>query len=395
MNISNRALEMNFSPIRKLIPLADEAAKKGIKVYKLNIGQPNIVTPDSFFEGLHSYKEKIVTYSDSRGIPQLIESFVKSYKLSGINLEKEDILITQGGSEAILFTLMCICNEGDEVLVPEPFYSNYSSFSIFSGAKVKPIPTCIENNFHLPSKEELESLITPKTKAIMFSNPVNPTGTVYTADEIKMIGELAIKHDLYIIADEVYRQFVYDDVPYTSIMNFENLKDRVVLVDSISKHYSACGARIGLIASKNHELMNYILKFCQARLCVSTIEQHAAANLINTMENYIEDVKMKYKSRRDLLYGYLKRIPGVVCSKPEGAFYIFAKLPVDNAEKFAKWLLTDYSYEGKTLLIAPGPGFYQTEGKGEQEVRFSFCTNVDDIENAMIVLRRALEEYNK
>lgn len=395
MNISNRALEMNFSPIRKLIPLADEAAKKGIKVYKLNIGQPNIVTPDSFFEGLHSYKEKIVTYSDSRGIPQLIESFVKSYKMSGINLEKEDILITQGGSEAILFTLMCICNEGDEVLVPEPFYSNYSSFSIFSGAKVKPIPTCIENNFHLPSKEELESLITPKTKAIMFSNPVNPTGTVYTADEIKMIGELAIKHDLYIIADEVYRQFVYDDIPYTSIMNFEDLKDRVVLVDSISKHYSACGARIGLIASKNHELMNYILKFCQARLCVSTIEQHAAANLINTMENYIEDVKMKYKSRRDLLYGYLKRIPGVVCSKPEGAFYIFAKLPVDNAEKFAKWLLTDYSYEGKTLLIAPGPGFYQTEGKGEQEVRFSFCTNVDDIENAMIVLRRALEEYNK
>lgn len=395
MNISNRALEMNFSPIRKLIPLVDEAAKKGIKVYKLNIGQPNIVTPDSFFEGLHSYKEKIVTYSDSRGIPQLIESFVKSYKLSGINLEKEDILITQGGSEAILFTLMCICNEGDEVLVPEPFYSNYSSFSIFSGAKVKPIPTCIENNFHLPSKEELESLITPKTRAIMFSNPVNPTGTVYTADEIKMIGELAIKHDLYIIADEVYRQFVYDDIPYTSIMNFENLKDRVVLVDSISKHYSACGARIGLIASKNHELMNYILKFCQARLCVSTIEQHAAANLINTMENYIEDVKMKYKSRRDLLYGYLKRIPGVVCSKPEGAFYIFAKLPVDNAEKFAKWLLTDYSYEGKTLLIAPGPGFYQTEGKGEQEVRFSFCTNVDDIENAMIVLRRALEEYNK
>lgn len=395
MNISNRALEMNFSPIRKLIPLADEAAKKGIKVYKLNIGQPNIVTPDSFFEGLHSYKEKIVTYSDSRGIPQLIESFVKSYKMSGINLEKEDILITQGGSEAILFTLMCICNEGDEVLVPEPFYSNYSSFSIFSGARVKPIPTCIENNFHLPAKEELESLITSKTKAIMFSNPVNPTGTVYTADEIKMIGELAIKHDLYIIADEVYRQFVYDDIPYTSIMNFEDLKDRVVLVDSISKHYSACGARIGLIASKNHELMNYILKFCQARLCVSTIEQHAAANLINTMENYIEDVKMKYKSRRDLLYGYLKRIPGVVCSKPEGAFYIFAKLPVDNAEKFAKWLLTDYSYEEKTLLIAPGPGFYQTEGKGEQEVRFSFCTNVDDIENAMIVLRRALEEYNK
>lgn len=395
MKISNRALEMNFSPIRKLIPLADEAEKRGIKVYRLNIGQPNIVTPDSFFEGLNNYKEKIVTYSDSKGILKLRESFVKSYKLSGIDIDEEDILITQGGSEAILFVLMAICNEGDEVLIPEPFYSNYSSFSTFAGAKVRAIPTTIGNSFHLPTQEEIEKLITPKTRAIMFSNPVNPTGTVYTKEEILMIGEIAKKHNLYIIADEVYRQFVYDNIDYTSIMKMDDLKDRVILVDSISKHYSACGARIGLIASKNHELMNYILKFCQARLCVSTIEQHAAANLINTMDSYLEDVKLKYKSRRDLLFGYLQKIPGVVCSKPEGAFYIFAKLPIDNAEKFAKWLLTDYSYDGKTILIAPGPGFYQTEGRGEQEVRFSFCTNIDDIENAMIVLRRALEEYNK
>lgn len=395
MKISNRALEMNFSPIRKLIPFADEAEKRGIKVYRLNIGQPNIVTPDSFFEGLNNYKEKIVTYSDSKGILKLRESFVKSYKLSGIDIDEEDILITQGGSEAILFVLMAICNEGDEVLIPEPFYSNYSSFSTFAGAKVRAIPTTIENSFHLPTQEEIEKLITPKTRAIMFSNPVNPTGTVYTKEEILMIGEIAKKHNLYIIADEVYRQFVYDNIDYTSIMKMDDLKDRVILVDSISKHYSACGARIGLIASKNHELMNYILKFCQARLCVSTIEQHAAANLINTMDSYLEDVKLKYKSRRDLLFGYLQKIPGVVCSKPEGAFYIFAKLPIDNAEKFAKWLLTDYSYDGKTILIAPGPGFYQTEGRGEQEVRFSFCTNIDDIENAMIVLRRALEEYNK
>ncbi|WP_291256859.1 pyridoxal phosphate-dependent aminotransferase [Fusobacterium sp.] len=395
MKISNRALEMNFSPIRKLIPFADEAEKRGIKVYRLNIGQPNIVTPDSFFEGLNNYKEKIVTYSDSKGILKLRESFVKNYKLSGIDIDEEDILITQGGSEAILFVLMAICNEGDEVLIPEPFYSNYSSFSTFAGAKVRAIPTTIENSFHLPTQEEIEKLITPKTRAIMFSNPVNPTGTVYTKEEILMIGEIAKKHNLYIIADEVYRQFVYDNIDYTSIMKMDDLKDRVILVDSISKHYSACGARIGLIASKNHELMNYILKFCQARLCVSTIEQHAAANLINTMDSYLEDVKLKYKSRRDLLFGYLQKIPGVVCSKPEGAFYIFAKLPIDNAEKFAKWLLTDYSYDGKTILIAPGPGFYQTEGRGEQEVRFSFCTNIDDIENAMIVLRRALEEYNK
>lgn len=396
MKISKRAEEMGYSPIRKLIPYADEAEKRGIKVYKLNIGQPNIVTPDSFFEGLHSYKEKIVKYSDSRGIPSLLDSFVRSYSQSGIELEKEDILITQGGSEAIFFTLMAICDEGDEVLVPEPFYSNYSSFSRFAGAKVVPIATSIETGFHLPDKKEIETLITPKTRAILFSNPVNPTGTVFTEKEIRMIGELAIEHDLYIIGDEVYRQFVYDEeTEFLSIMKLDHLQDRVVIVDSISKHYSACGARIGLIASKNHELMAQILKFCQARLCVSTIEQHSAANLINTMNSYFEDVKLKYKNRRDLLFSYLSRIPGVVCSKPEGAFYIIAKLPVDDSEKFAKWLLTDYSYENMTLLIAPGPGFYMSPGKGRQEVRFSFCTNVDDIENAMIVLKRALVEYQR
>lgn len=395
MNISNRAKTMNFSPIRKLMPFAEEAEKRGIKVCRLNIGQPNIITPDSFFEGLNTYKEKIVTYSDSRGILKLRENFVKNYKKNGIDIDVDDILITQGGSEAILFVLMAICNEGDEILVPEPFYSNYSSFSIFSGAKVVPITTNIENNFHLPPKNEIEKLITPKTRAIMFSNPVNPTGTIYTKEEIEMIGKIAKKHNLYIIADEVYRQFVYDGTPYTSIFHLKGMDDKIILVDSISKHYSACGARIGLIASKNHELMNYILKFCQARLCVSTIEQHAATNLINTMDSYFEDVKLKYRNRRNLLYSYLKKIPGVVCAKPEGAFYIFAKLPVDDSEKFAKWLLTDYSFNGKTLLIAPGDGFYFTDGKGKEEVRFSFCTNVEDLEDAMIVLRHALEKYNK
>ncbi|WP_418966047.1 pyridoxal phosphate-dependent aminotransferase [Cetobacterium sp.] len=395
MKLSKRALEMNFSPIRKLIPLADAAEAKGIKVYKLNIGQPNVVTPDSFFEGLHNYKEKIVKYSHSQGIPQLLESFAKSYQKMGIDIKEEDLLITQGGSEAIMFVLMAICNEGDNVLIPEPFYSNYTSFCQFAGAEVIPIETTIETSFHLPSKDKIEALITDKTRAIMLSNPVNPTGTVYTKDEIEMIAEIAKEKDIYIIADEVYRQFVYDDIPYTSFMQLEDVKDRVILVDSISKHYSACGARIGLIASKNRELMSCIMKFSQARLCVSTIEQHAASNLINTMDNYLEDVRIKYQNRRDLLFSYLNRIPGVVCYKPHGAFYAFAKLPIDNAEKFAKWLLTDYSYENQTLLLAPGPGFYQSEGKGENEVRFSFCTSVDDIENSMIILRRALEEYNK
>lgn len=393
MHISNRAIEMNYSPIRKLIPLADDAKKRGLKVYALNIGQLNIVTPDTFFTGLHNYSEKIVKYSDSRGIEKLIESFIESYKKNDTFFNKEDILITQGGSEAILFTLMAICNEGDNVLVPEPFYSNYSSFCHFAGAEIIPVETKIENNFHLPKMEEIEKLITPKTRAILLSNPSNPTGTVYTREEIIMIGEIAKKYDLYILADEVYKQFVYDNTPYTSFTHIPELANRVVLLDSISKHYSACGARIGLIASKNKELMAMILKFCQARLCVSTIEQHAAANLINTMESYVEDVREKYKNRRDLLFAYLDTMPEIICSKPAGAFYAFAKLPVDSAEKFAKWLLTEYSYDNQTILIAPGPGFYQTAGKGEQEVRFSFCTSVDDIENAMIVLRRALKVY--
>lgn len=396
MNISKKALKMNYSPIRKLIPYAQEAEKKGIKVYKLNIGQPDIVTPDSFFEGLNSYSDKIVKYSDSKGIDKLRESFSKSYKKSGLDIDVDDILITQGGSEAIFFTMLAICDEGDEVLAPEPFYSNYSSFARFANSKVVPIETKIENNFHLPPKEEITKLITEKTRAIIFSNPVNPTGTVYTEEEIRMIGEIAKEYDLYIIADEPYRQFVYDEnINYFSAFKLKDVKDRVILVDSISKHYSACGARIGLLASKNHEFLSYILKFCQARLCVSTIEQHAAANLINTMDTYFEDVKVKYKNRRDLLCGYLDKIEGVTYSKPEGAFYVFAKLPVDNAEKFTKWMLTDFSYQNMTLMIAPGESFYETEGKGIQEVRFSFCTSIEDIENGMIVLKRALEEYNR
>lgn len=394
MKISNRVLNMNFSPIRKLVPLANEAKRRGLKVYSLNIGQPNVVTPDSFFQGLTNYNEKIVKYSDSQGIHILIDSFIESYKNWNIDLSKDEILITQGGSEAILFTLMTICDPGDEVLVPEPFYSNYNSFAKVADAKIVPFLTKIEDGFHLPPKEEIISKITDKTKCILFSNPVNPTGTIYTYDELKMLADIAKEYDLYLISDEVYRQFVYDDIPYTSAMYMEDILDRVILVDSISKHYSACGARIGLVASKNKVLINQMLKLCQSRLCVSTIEQYAAANLINTLDSYIEDVRAKYKSRRNLMYEYLTRIPGVVCDKPSGAFYILAKLPVDNSEKFVEWLLTDYSYEGKTVMIAPASGFYATEGVGTNEVRLSFCTSVDDIENAMIVLTHAIKDYN-
>ncbi|MCY6959074.1 pyridoxal phosphate-dependent aminotransferase [Clostridium brassicae] len=394
MKISNRVLNMNFSPIRKLVPLADDARARGLKVYSLNIGQPNVVTPDSFFQGVTNYDEKIVKYSDSRGIPDLINSFIEAYKRWNIDLAKEEILITHGGSEAILFALMAICDPGDEVLVPEPFYSNYNSFAKIAGAKIVPFITKIENKFHLPPKEEIISKITDRTKCILFSNPVNPTGTIYTYDELKMLADIAKEYNLYLISDEVYRQFVYDDIQYVSAMYMEDILDRVILVDSISKHYSACGARIGLVASKNKELINQMLKLCQSRLCVSTIEQYAASNLINTLDSYIEDVRSKYNSRRNLMFDYLSKIPGVICDKPCGAFYILAKLPVDDTEEFAKWLLTDYNYEGRTVMIAPGSGFYGTEGLGKNEARFSFCTSVDDIENAMIILTHAIEAYN-
>ena len=395
MKFSNRILEMQYSPIRKLVPYADEAMKNGVKVYQLHIGQPDVQTPDSFFEGLQNYKEKIIKYANSRGVFELLDTFSKSYHKMGINLDVDDLLITHGGSEALMFTLSTICNPGDEVLVPEPYYSNYESFLKSADAKLVPIETKLENNYHLPTKEEIEKLITPKTKAIMFSNPSNPTGTVFTFKEMDMIVEIAQKYDLFIVTDEVYRQFIYDDIEYKSFLTIKEVEDRVILIDSISKHYSACGARIGVIGSKNKEFISLALKLCQARLAVSTIEQYASANLINTIDTYIDEVKLEYKVRRDLLYNHLKEIEGVVCFKPSSSFYILAELPVDNIEKFVMWLLTEFRYENQTLMFAPGPGFYSGTEKGIKEARFSFCTNnLTEIENGMKVLKQALKVYN-
>lgn len=386
---------MDFSPIRKLGPYADAAEKKGIKVYHLNIGQPDVKTPDTFFQGITNYNEKIVKYSASQGIDTLIDSFRRSLSDSNIYFDKDEIMITHGGSEAIQFAIMATCDAGDEILTPEPFYSNYNGFAQISDAKIVPFETKIENNFHLPPKEEIVSKITDRTKCILLSNPCNPTGTVYSYEEMKMLGEIAKEYNLFIISDEVYRQFIFGNVPYTSSIHLTDILDRVILVDSISKHYSACGARIGLVASKNKELIHEILKLCQARLCVSTIEQYAAANLINTMGSYITDVKMEYKKRRDIMYDALTSIPGIVCSKPEGAFYILAKLPVDDSDKFAKWLLTDFSYKNETVMFAPASGFYATPGLGKNEARFSYCTSIEDIQNSMVILGKALDEYKE
>lgn len=384
---------MQFSPIRKLTPFAETAKKKGVKVYHLNIGQPDIATPDTFYQGLNSFDENVLKYANSQGIDVLIESFIQYYKEWNIDFDRNQIMITNGGSEAILFALMAICDVGDEIIIPEPFYTNYNGFSEAAGVNVVPFITKAEEGFHLPSKETITAKITEKTRAILVSNPGNPTGVVYTFDEIRMLADIAKEHNLYIIADEVYREFVYDNLKFTSALYMEDILDRVILIDSISKRYSACGARIGLVASKNTELMNQILKLCQSRLCCPTIEQLAAANLINTPKAYFDEVKEEYENRRNIMHEGLSSIPGVVCEKPTGAFYIMAKLPIKDADSFAKWMLTDFNYENRTVMVAPAEGFYATEGLGKNEIRLSYCLNCEDLKDAMKILSIALKQY--
>lgn len=394
MKFSNRIKEMQFSPIRKLVPFAEEA-KRGVQVYHLNIGQPDIKTPECFVEGMNSYKDEVLKYANSQGLDCLIENFIKYYKEWNINFDKDELIVTNGGSEALMFALLAICDSGDEVIIPEPFYTNYSGFSAVAGAVVVPFTTKAEEGFHLPSKEEIIKKISNKTKAIMISNPGNPTGVVYSYEEVRMLADIAKEYDLYLIADEVYREFVYDDLKYTSALYMEDIIDRVILIDSVSKRYSACGARIGLVASKNKELMSQIMKLAQSRLCVPTIEQLACANLINTPKSYFDEVLQEYDARRNILHKKLSEIPDVICKKPTGAFYVVAKLPIESGEDFAKWLLTDFNHNNKTVMVAPAEGFYATEGLGKDEIRISYCLNTTALEDAMNIITLALEEYKK
>lgn len=395
MEFSKRILAMGYSPIRKLAPYGAEATRKGVKIYHLNIGQPDIETPKEFMEGINNYKDDVLKYAQSQGIDEAINSFIKYYKEWDIDFESNEILITNGGSEAISLALTSICDVDDEVIIPEPFYTNYAGFAQGAGVKVVPFITKAEEGFHLPAKDVIISKITPKTRAIMVSNPGNPTGVVYTENEIRMLADICKENNLFLIADEVYREFVYDGLKYTSALYMEDIKDRVILIDSISKRYSACGARIGLVASKNKELISQIMKMCQVRLCVPTIEQLAAANLINTPKEYFINVKKEYESRRNILFEKLSKMPGVICKKPTGAFYIVAKLPIKSGEDFAKWLLTDYNYNNKTVMVAPAEGFYATEGLGMDEIRLSYCLNTEALADAMDILERALAEYVK
>lgn len=393
MRYSERITTMQSSPIRKLAHIASSAKAKGIKIYHLNIGQPDIKTPKVFFEAVKNFNNEVLEYAVSPGLPELISSLQQYYTTYNMDFESDEILVTNGGSEALLFALMATCDPKDNILVPEPFYSNYNGFSQSINVNITPITTKAEEGFHLPSKEKIQSLITSKTKAILISNPGNPTGTVYTKKELYMISEIAKENDLWIISDEVYREFVYDGLEYTSFGNIKEVEDRVIIIDSVSKRYSACGARIGSIASKDKTLIAGILKLCQGRLCVSTLDQVGSVELYNTPSSYFTEVNNEYKNRRDVLYNELIKVKGVICKKPAGAFYIVAKLPIENAEDFVIWMLTDFNKDGETVMACPAEDFYATPGLGRDEIRLAYVLKEDDLHKAVIILKEGLEKY--
>ena len=390
-NIQN----LKTSPVRELIPYSKKAKDAGIDIIHLNIGQPDLETPEEFFEAIENFGEKTIAYSDSSGQKELIESIRKYYQNMNINYENDEILITAGGSEALLFTLMTLFNEGEEVLIPEPYYANYNSFFAMLGIKVVGIPTKFEDNFKLPSREVIESLITEKTKAIMFSNPGNPTGAVYSKDELLMLNEISKEKNIFLISDEVYREFIYDGKDTVSCGTFTDNQERIIIIDSISKRFSTCGARVGTILNKNKDFMGYILKLCQSRLAISTLDMIGAEALYRCLdEKYYQSVNRKYMERRDFLFEGLKKIDGVILNKPEGAFYCIIELPVEDATDFSKWLLGEFSYEGSTVMLAPAKGFYQREELGLNKVRISYALELDRLEKAIKTIELGLKKYN-
>jgi aspartate aminotransferase len=392
-HISEKAQIVPASPIRKLVPFAEAAKKAGKTVYHLNIGQPDIQTPDAALDAIHNFDEKVLEYSHSAGIESYRVKLSASYKAQGIPVETEDILITTGGSEALIFAMLCTCNPGDEVIIPEPFYANYNSFAVTAGVKVVPVTAKIEDGFALPAMEEIEAKITPRTKGIVICNPGNPTGYLYSKAELEALAAIVKKHDLFLYADEVYREFCYDGAQPHSVLNLPGLEEHVLMIDSVSKRYSMCGARIGALISKNKEVMAAALKFGQARLSPPTIDQVAAEAALSTPQSYFDEVVDEYVARRNIMVDGLNAIPGVFCPKPKGAFYCVARFPVDDAEKFCQWLLESFSFEGQTVMMAPANGFYSTPGAGKNEARIAYVLNQDALRKAVDCLRVALEEY--
>jgi len=391
--ISVRGLRMPESPIRKLVPFAENAKKKGTEVIHLNIGQPDIKTPDVALNAIRNFKPNVVAYSHSAGDQSYREGLAKYYQKLGIHVDHTNILITTGGSEALMMALNSVMDEGDEVIIPEPFYANYNGFLASAGIIVKPITSSIESGFSLPPILEFEKLITPKTKAILICNPGNPTGSLYTQDELNSLKEIVLKHDLFLISDEVYREFTYDGKKHISVLELEDLDQNTVLIDSVSKRYSMCGARIGFMVTKNEELLDTALKFAQARLSPPTFGQVAGEAALNTPDTYFSEVIEEYVERRNVLIEGLNKIDGVICPKPTGAFYCIAQLPVDDADKFAQWLLEEYSWNNKTIMVAPAQGFYSTPEIGKQQIRIAYVLNTTDLKDAIKVLDGALKVY--
>jgi aspartate aminotransferase len=391
--ISKRGQLMPSSPIRKLVPLAESAARRGCHVFRLNIGQPDLLTSPNALEAIRNIGTNIIEYGHSAGNETLRRKFADFYKKIGVNLDYQDILVTTGGSEAITFALLACLNSGDEIIVPEPFYANYLSFAIAADVTVIPVTSVIENGFALPPVAEFEKKITPRTRAVLICNPNNPTGYLYSWNELEQIRDLAIKHNLFFLCDEVYRELSYDSKSVRSSMLLEGVDEHLILLDSVSKRYSATGLRVGVLASRNRELIATALKFGQARLCPPNIGQLAAEAALDSPPEYNDYIFNEFLERRNYLVKALNEIPGVVCPTPKGAFYTMVRLPVDDAEKFAMWLLQEFEYNRQTVMLAPGSGFYKTPGLGKQEVRIAYVLKIDDLKKAMECLKKGLEEY--
>lgn len=394
VSLSARAQAMPASPIRKLIPLADKAKKRGTTVYQLNIGQPDIPTPPAFLEAVHNYEPTVVAYGRSEGEHDLIRAFINYYARFGIKLEFGELHVTTAGSEAILFALLVTCDPGDEAIVFEPFYTNYNGFARTASVNLVPLAADPATGYHMPAREEIEAVLTEKTRVILICNPNNPTGAVLRRDEVEMLGDIARERGLFVISDEVYREFTYDGTVHTSIMDIEGMGNRAIITDSISKRYSACGARIGCIASKNRDLMQAALRFGQARLSPPVIEQAATlAAVSQAPEEYVTPTIEEYRRRRDVVYDAVSKMPGVFVVKPEGAFYMVPEFPVDDAEKFVSWMLTDFEYEGSTVMLAPANGFYATPGAGVRQARIAYVLDVERLNHAMKALAAGLAAY--
>jgi len=393
MRISQRGRTIQASPIRKFKPYADQAMAQGVKVYFLNIGDPDVPTPKAVAEAFHAYNDEVLNYGPAQGFLDLRQAIAEYFCSYGLNVEADNVIITVGGSEAVHFAFCVVADPGEEIIIPEPFYTNYNGFASYAALKIIPLTLRAEEGYHLPPGPQIEALITPKTRAIVLCSPNNPTGTVYSQKELEEVVSLAKKYDLFLIADEVYKEFIYDGLKHISLLEFEEVKDRVIVADSISKRFSCCGARIGAVITRNEAVYQALLRFAQARLCPPTVEQRAALAAYRLGRSYFEPIREEYQKRRDILYEELKKIPGVVLHKPQGAFYINVKLPIDDSDNFVRWLLTEFRFNGETVMVAPGSGFYATEGRGKDEVRLAYVLKEKDLRRALELFQLALERY--